>query len=347
MKTDDLDFDLPPALIAQLPPADRAASRLLHYRRDSGQIVHRQFSDLPGLLRQDDLLVFNDARVIPARFMMLKVTGGQIEGLFVAEISPGHWRALLKNLGDPNPGAELRFDSEPTLWATVEKRLDGGEYLLKLNTVEPARDILDRIGRMPLPPYIHREKGRDDRDGLDRQRYQTVYASSPGAVAAPTAGLHFTPELLSRLDEMGIDRAMVTLHVGLGTFKPIVADSLDAHAMHSENFSISAEAARKLNAAVTRGRRIVAVGTTAARVLESQKAGAAFCECTGATSIFIYPPYRWNNVGALITNFHLPRSTLIALVAAMTGLDEQRRIYREAIEKGYRFFSYGDAMLIE
>jgi S-adenosylmethionine:tRNA ribosyltransferase-isomerase len=199
---------------------------------------------------------------------------------------------------------------------------------------------------MPLPPYIRRDKEADERDAADRERYQTVYARAPGAVAAPTAGLHFTPEVLAKLDGRGIERAFVTLHVGLGTFKPVTADELSEHVMHREAYTIPPETFEALNRAKRDQRRIVAVGTTTARVLESQPPGPAFEPKTAETGIFIYPPYDWKHVGALLTNFHLPRSTLIALVAGMVGLDEQRRIYRTAIEQRYRFFSYGDAMLV-
>ena len=213
-------------------------------------------------------------------------------------------------------------------------------------TLTPRLICWQTMGRMPLPPYIKREKWHDGRDDLDRRRYQTVYADSPGAIAAPTAGLHFTPELLKRLDEAGIERAMVTLHVGAGTFKPVTAQTLEQHEMHSEWYSISSAAAESLNRAKRENRRIIAVGTTSARVLESQP-DESFVARSTETSIFIYPPYQWKHVNALITNIHLPRSTLIALVAAMTGLEEQRRIYGQAIAKQYRFFSYGDAMFIE
>jgi S-adenosylmethionine:tRNA ribosyltransferase-isomerase len=346
MRTDDLDFELPPDLIAQSPPAERAASRLLHYRRADRSVAHRTFSDLPGLLRPGDLLVFNDARVVPARFMLRKETGGLIEGLFLAQSAPTRWRVLLRNLG--SYGARpLQFDDELTLLASVVRTGDGGAYELEVGTAEPALQVLERIGRMPLPPYIKREKGRDDRDALDRDRYQTVFARSSGAVAAPTAALHFTDDLFQRLAHRGVERTFVTLHVGLGTFKPVTAIELSRHAMHREAYSIPAEAADALNRAKRDGRRIVAVGTTSARVLESQPADRPFQPTVGETDIFIYPPYAWRHVGALLTNFHLPRSTLIALVAALTGLDEQRRLYRTAIEHRYRFFSYGDAMFIE
>jgi S-adenosylmethionine:tRNA ribosyltransferase-isomerase len=346
MQTDDLDFELPPELIAQSPPAERAASRLLRYRRDDRSIEHRTFWDLPALLRAGDLLVFNDALVVPARFVLRKPTGGRVEGLFIREETPGRWRVMLKNLGGATAG-ELRFEKAEDVTAIVARTLGGGEYELEVSASEPALVLLSRVGRMPLPPYIRRGKDADDRDDADRERYQTVYAKTPGAVAAPTAGLHFTPALLDDLAARGVERTFVTLHVGLGTFKPVTVDELSQHEMHREAYTISAEAADALNRAKRDGRRIVAVGTTSARVIESQPADRPFEPHTTETGIFIYPPYEWKHVGALVTNFHLPRSTLIALVAAMVGLDEQRRIYRTAIDERYRFFSYGDAMFID
>ena len=344
MRSSDLDFDLPPELIAQDPLPDRSGSRLLHYRRSDKRIAHRVFSDLPSLLRRGDVLVFNDARVLPARFMLRKASGGLIEGLFLSQPSATQWRVLLRNLGSCRgtlalEGADLR--------ATIAGVGPGGEYTLEVTASEPAPAVLSRIGRMPLPPYIKRDKGRDARDDADRERYQTVYASAPGAVAAPTAGLHFTPQLLAELDAAGVERTFVTLHVGMGTFKPIEVEELSEHVMHREPYSISESTAEALNRAKRDGRRIIAVGTTAARVQESQPAGEPFVAQTSETGIFIYPPYAWKHVGAMVTNFHLPRSTLIVLVAALVGLDEQRRIYREAIEHRYRFFSYGDASFIE
>lgn len=347
MRTDELHFDLPAELIAQAPPEKRSDSRLLHYVRADGAIHHRVFSDLADLLRPSDLLVFNDAQVIPARFALRKLSGGRIEGLFLSEPIPGQWVTLLRDLGSGDAGTTLVFEAEPAIHATVLENRGQGEFLLDVSEKQRAVATLTRIGRMPLPPYIRREKRGDARDDLDRERYQTVYASSPGAVAAPTAGLHFTPALLARIDERGIERTMVTLHVGMGTFKPITSDTLEAHEMHGENYSITPEAAESLNRAKQDGRRIVAIGTTSARVLESQPANRPFAARSAETSIFIYPPYRWKHVGALLTNFHLPRSTLIALVAALTGLEEQRRIYAEAIAMRYRFFSYGDAMYID
>jgi S-adenosylmethionine:tRNA ribosyltransferase-isomerase len=346
MRTDDLDFPLPPDLIAQSPPPERSASRLLHYRRDDRSIHHRTFADLPSLLRPGDLLVFNDTRVVPARFALRKPGGGHVEALFLAQASPTHWRVMLKNVGQ-GAGMILRFDAAPDLTARVTEKHDAGEYVIDVASNEPALQILARLGRMPLPPYIKREKLHDPRDADDLARYQTVYANAPGAVAAPTAGLHFTPALFDQLDALGVERTFVTLHVGLGTFKPVTADTLDAHDMHRESYEISSAASDALNRAKQERRRIIPVGTTAARVLESQPPDQPFAPRQDSTAIFIYPPYTWRHTDALITNFHLPRSTLIALVAALTGLDEQRRIYQQAIDQRYRFFSYGDAMLVE
>ncbi len=349
MRTDELDFELPAELIAQSPSPERAASRLLHYQKSSGSVEHRTFSDLPTLLRPSDVLVFNDAKVTPARFMLRKNTGGRIEGLFLGEPVPGEWSVLLRNLGDAPVGTILHFADAPEVSARLMARGEGGEYRLAVETgvAGGALAFLNWVGRMPLPPYIKRDKERDGRDETDRERYQTVYAKTPGSVAAPTAGLHFSESILGRIDAMGIARVQLTLHVGLGTFKPVTADTLEDHAMHTEAFSIDAAAADMLNRAEADGRRIVAVGTTAARVLESWPAGERWREASGETSIFIYPPYRWKRVGGLVTNFHLPRSTLIALVGAFVGMERQRELYRVAIKNRYRFFSYGDAMFLE
>lgn len=349
MRSDELDFELPAELIAQEPPEQRGMSRLLRYRRSDQSIGHGIFSDLAAILRAGDVMVFNDTKVLPARLRLRKRTGGGIDGLFVAEIRPGAWRVLLRNIGsEPSAmGTVLAFEGEPDRHMTIRRSLGQGEYEVEITGDEPAAEVLSRVGRMPMPPYIHRGRGGDERDELDLRRYQTVYAQSSGSVAAPTAGLHFTDAMFDALASAGIERVMITLHVGMGTFKPVKSDRLEDHIMHEEHYEVGAAAAAVLNDARRRGRRIVAVGTTAARVLESHAEGEAWTADSGATSIFIYPPYRWKHVGALVTNFHLPRSTLIALVAAMTGLDEQRRIYSEAIAARYRFFSYGDAMIIE
>jgi S-adenosylmethionine:tRNA ribosyltransferase-isomerase len=347
MRTDELDFHLPPELIAQTPAVDRSASRLLHYLRADRSIAHRQFADLTSILRKGDLLVFNDAKVIPARFMLQKETGGGVEGLFLSQTREGLWNVMLKNLGPVNSDKALHFIDDPSILARAIAEQGEGRYALRVESPEPAPSLLARLGRMPLPPYIKRTKDHDPRDDSDRERYQTVYARASGSVAAPTAGLHFTEALLGQLDGMGVESTFVTLHVGLGTFKPVTAGTLEDHLMHVESYSIDERAAEAINGAKNEARRIVAVGTTSARVLESQPEERPIAPQTSDTSIFIYPPYRWKHINALITNFHLPRSTLIALVAAMTGLDEQRRIYQMAIEQRYRFFSYGDAMPIE
>ena len=344
MRTDELDFELPQELIAQEPPAERTASGLLHYRRADRSVSHNRFTDLPRLLRKGDLLVFNNARVLPARFTLRKSTGGRVDGLFLEEVRPGRWLVMLKNMG--HVSGSLHFADAPGILVTVI-RFGDGVYEIEVDSDEPALQLLDRLGRMPLPPYIRRDKEHDARDELDRERYQTVFARVPGAVAAPTAALHFSEALLRELDARQIQRTFVTLHVGIGTFKPVMAQNLDKHEMHAEHYSIDQAAADALNRAKREGRRIIAVGTTSARVLESQPADEPFVPTTEDTRIFIRPPYAWKHVDALITNFHLPRSTLIALVAALVGLDEQRRLYRIAIAERYRFFSYGDAMFIE
>jgi S-adenosylmethionine:tRNA ribosyltransferase-isomerase len=347
VRTDELDFVLPPELIAQQPVPDRAQSRLLHYRRSAGTLADRHFADMPDLLRPGDLLIMNDARVVPARFSLLKPGGGHVEGLFIEQISPGRWRVMLKNVGAPRPEIPLHFLADPDYSLYAISKDAEGHYEVRIDPEVSALELLERIGRMPLPPYIHRTKDHDDRDTADRERYQTVFAGRPCAVAAPTAGLHFTPELIARLTARGIRHAFLTLHVGLGTFKPVTVDRLEEHPMHVETYSIPPATADALNAARQEGRRIIAVGTTSARVLESQRSDQPIRPLSGQTGIFILPPYQWKYVDALITNFHLPRSTLIALVAAMVGLDQQRMLYQHAIAARYRFFSYGDAMFIE
>ncbi len=344
MLTDDLDFELPPDLIAQAPAPDRSGARLLHYRRADGAIAHRHITDLPAILRAGDLLVFNDSRVLPARFALRKASGGLVEGLFLTEIAPGQWRVLLRNLGNPTD-RPMRFEGIEVT-AHITASFGAGEHELAVDAGMSAHDLLEIIGRMPLPPYIKRSRFADPRDEVDRQRYQTVYAVKAGSVAAPTAGLHFDEQLLTQLIAAGIERTFVTLDVGMGTFKTVSAGDLKDHDMHAERYSISPTAAEAINHARAAGRRIIAVGTTACRVLESQPEGTIKPHA-GETRVFIYPPYRWKHVDGLLTNFHLPRSTLIALVAAMVGLQTQRSLYAVAIDERYRFFSYGDAMLLE
>ena len=358
MRTDELDFDLPPELIAQHPATPRDASRLMRYQRATHAVSHHVFRELPKLLRRGDLLVFNDARVLPAKFTLSKPTGGRVGALFLEEPRPGEWIALLKGLGPVRPEVVYRFEApatsldsdtsrdregaDPVAAARILEHLGEGRYRLLIDG-PPTHELLEAVGAMPLPPYIRREHDAPE----DRQRYQTVFAKEPGSVAAPTAGLHFTPELLARLAECGVLQTSITLHVGLGTFRPISTDTLEGHQMHAERYTIPPDAAQAINAARREGRRVIAVGTTAARVLESQPPDRPIEPKTADTAIFIHPPYAWKHVDALVTNFHLPRSTLIALVAAFVGLEQQRRLYRTAIEQRYRFFSYGDAMLVE
>ena len=322
----------------------RSDSRLLHFCRADRTIAHRQFTDLPSLLHPGDLLVLNDARVIPARFDLLKPTGGKVEGLFLEEHAPGQWDVLLRDLGKAAIGTELTFAADPSVKLQLNASQGEGAWQVRVTRLQTdAMAFLDRVGRMPLPPYIRRNRSdAPDLADLDRDRYQTVYAAQPGSVAAPTAGLHFTPEVVDACRRAGV---AITLHVGLGTFKPITSDDLDNHQMHFERYDISPAAADTLNAAKSAGRRIVAVGTTAARVLESQ--GNEFFPRQDRTNLFIRPPYQWKHAGALLTNFHLPRSTLIALVAAFVGLENQREIYQQAIAHRYRFFSYGDTSFLE
>jgi S-adenosylmethionine:tRNA ribosyltransferase-isomerase len=344
----DLDFELPPELIAQTPAPQRAASRLLHYQRAGGAIAHRHFADLPQMLRPGDLLVLNDTRVLPARFTLRKDTGGLVEGLYLGPGPEGTWRVLLRGLGRVRPDRPLWFVGADLPPVYVRAKLADDGYELAVDAAGAGvAELLERVGRMPLPPYIRRARVSDEHDAEDRQRYQTVFARHEGSIAAPTAGLHFTPDLLAELAARGIQQTAVTLHVGLGTFQPVTVERIEDHPMHAEPYTIAEQTAAALNAAVAEGRRIIPVGTTACRVLESQPAGQPFTAHSAQTRLLIYPPYRWKHIGGLITNFHLPRSTLIALVAALVGLEEQRRIYATAIAERYRFFSYGDAMLVE
>jgi S-adenosylmethionine:tRNA ribosyltransferase-isomerase len=318
---------------------------LLHYCRKTGKTEHRLFSQVPELLRPGDLLLLNDSRVIPARFLLRKPGGGLVEGLFVSESTAGEWICMLKNA--PKPGVLMQFVADDAFSGVIAGREPDGLFRLRIAPPAAAAGLLEQIGRMPLPPYLKRNREQDPRDSLDRERYQTVYARTGSSVAAPTAGLHFTPELLRQLETGGVEIARVTLDVGMGTFKPVTAPTLQQHLMHEEVYTISDEAAEQINRACRDGRRIVCVGTTSARVLESQPAEGPVKPGRRATRLLIYPPFEWKRMGALFTNFHLPRSTLVALVAAWVGLDAQRRIYRQAIERNYRFFSYGDASFLE
>ena len=347
MRLAELQYDLPPELIAQHPVTPRDASRLLVLERASGGIAHRMFREVGEYLAAGDGLVLNDTRVIPARFFCRRQSGGRIEALFLRE-DGGDWRVLLK------PGARLKVGerlatADRAVGLVIVARGERGEWLVRPEPAVTAVTWLATFGRTPLPPYIRRgATGHGDSEAADAERYQTVYAARPGAVAAPTAGLHFTADLLSRLAAAGVERADVTLHVGAGTFVPIAAEDLAEHRMHAEWYEVSAGALATSRATRARGRHIVAVGTTAARVLESLPIGSVSPDssASGWTEIFIYPPYRFRHVDRLLTNFHLPGSTLLALVMALASPELIQTAYQEAIARRYRFYSYGDAMLI-
>jgi S-adenosylmethionine:tRNA ribosyltransferase-isomerase len=341
MKLSDFDYALPEELIAQEPVTPRDASRLLVLPPD-GPPAHRAFADLDALLAPGDLLVFNDTRVIPARLVGHKVTGGKVELLLCEPLEGGlgrRWRAMGQASKPIRAGARLEFDG---LAATVEEPEGEGFYRVALDRDgEALAAALERAGRIPLPPYIRRAPGP-----ADRERYQTVWAREPGSAAAPTAGLHFTPELLARLDARGVRRAAVTLHVGPGTFLPVRGDSLEGHRMHAEAYQVPGAAAAEIAACRARGGRVVAVGTTTVRTLESAWRDGAVAAGAGRTALFLKPGHAFRAVDALVTNFHLPRSTLLVLVCAFAGTERVLAAYREAVARRYRFFSYGDAMLL-
>ncbi len=332
----DFDFELPPELIAQHPLADRCASRLLHVTPTALRDLH--FADMEQLLGPDDLLVFNDTRVIRARLLGRKPSGGKVEALIERVLEPKLALALVRTSHRPAIGASFIFDE--SVQATVEGRHDD---FFVLRFEDDVLSVLDRHGHVPLPPYINHADSP-----MDVERYQTVYAQRPGAVAAPTAGLHFTPQLLDRLHAQGVQSTKLTLHVGAGTFQPVRTVRLDDHRMHSEWYDVPPAAAAAINDARRTGRRIVAVGTTSLRALESAALGADQVRAgAGETSLFVLPGFRFRVVDRLITNFHLPRSTLLMLVSAFAGAGRIRSAYEHAINARYRFFSYGDAMLLE
>lgn len=339
MRKSDFHFELPPALIAQYPAEPRSASRLLHLN-PAGACEDLHFTDLPALLRADDLLVFNDTRVLPARLWGHKETGGRCELLIERLLDDARVLAQVRASKSPKAGQRLCFDGG------VSARVLGRQnefFEIAFESDMPLPSVLARIGHIPLPPYITRAD-----EMRDAERYQTVYARRPGAVAAPTAGLHFDAAMLARLDEMGIERAFVTLHVGAGTFAPMRVQDVTEHRMHAEYLQIDAEAATRINEARAAGRRVVAVGTTVVRALESaaQTRGENVDPYAGETRIFIYPGYRFRVVNALFTNFHLPQSTLLMLVCAFGGTEAVLAAYRHAVAASYRFYSYGDAMFL-
>ena len=338
MKRADFAYDLPPELIAQVPLPDRSASRLLVFDAARGRLDDRVFRDLPDLLEPGDLLVFNDTRVLPARMYGTKDTGGEVEILLERVLGTHEAKAQVRASKPLKPGRSITL-VDGTRVSVLER--EGEFYLLRFETRESLEKLLARVGHMPLPPYIQRAD-----TAADQARYQTVFAREPGAVAAPTAGLHVDPPLLEALRARGVEFGHVTLHVGAGTFQPVRADNLADHVMHSEWLNVGAELCEKVRRTRAAGRRVVAVGTTVVRALESASQGGQLAPYAGETRIFIFPGVRVRSVDALVTNFHLPESTLLMLVSAFAGREATLAAYRHAVAQRYRFFSYGDAMLV-
>lgn len=351
---DDFDYHLPEELIAKYPPAARGDSRLLVVHRETGKLEDRMFADVLTYLAPNDCLVLNKTKVIPARlFGKRESTGAMIE-LFLLTRMQGveeQWQVLAGPARKAKKGEMIRFEGSTTIATVLEER-ENGERIVEFTGDEPFETFLDRQGHIPLPPYLHRED-----EAMDRERYQTVFAKEPGAVAAPTAGLHFTTELLETAQRSGVHVAEITLHTGIGTFRPVEVEDVTTHVMHSERYEVSSEAAAEINKAKARGAKVVAVGTTSVRTLEtaSREDGTVLAE-SGSSSIFIYPPYRFKVPDAMITNFHMPKSTLLMMISAFASRDLEGNVlegrelifnaYRHAIRNGYRFYSYGDAMLL-
>ena len=332
-------YDLPQRLIAQTPLERRDGSRLLVLDKTTGQTEHRHFYDLPEYLRPGDCMVLNDSRVIPARLIGARPTGGAIEVMLLKDLGDKRWECLVRPGKKMRPGHQVVF-GDGELTGEVESVSEGGNRIIRFQYEGIFLEILERLGRMPLPPYIKEQLA-------DPERYQTVYSKHPGSAAAPTAGLHFTPELLDKIRAMGVDVRFVTLHVGLGTFRPVKAEDIEDHEMHSEFCTVPADTAEAVNKTKAAGGRIVAVGTTSCRTLESFTGEDGVLRAdSGWTSIFIYPGYKFKCMDALVTNFHLPGSTLVMLVSALAGRENILAAYAEAVEREYRFFSFGDAMFI-
>ena len=339
MRTDDFDYYLPERLIAQTPVEPRDSSRLLVYNRQDKSIEHTVFSDIKKFLKKGDLLVRNNTKVLPARFYTYTPNGAKVEILLLKRFSLTDWEVLVKPGKKAKPGAKLVVNEQLSLevLSTIEQT---GSRLVRFAFDGVFEEIIDKIGEMPLPPYIT-EKLKD------KDRYQTVYAKEQGSSAAPTAGLHFTPSLIKELEDMGVEIVDVLLHVGLGTFRPVKVEDVANHHMHSEYFEVSSTSAEKINRAKAEGRRVIAVGTTSVRTLESATDENGVVQATkGETQIFIYPPYKFKCVDALITNFHLPKSTLLMLVSSLCSKEEILSLYKDAVEREYRFFSFGDSMFI-
>ncbi len=345
MQTEELQYSLPQELIAQEPLAERDASRLLFVDRSQGVYHHRSIRELPQLVAPS-LIVLNDTKVIPARIFTHKPTGGRVELLLIERVSQSsgeqRWLAMSRSSKGVRPGLSLQA-ADGALQIEIEKRVESGRFLVCLRAQQPIDPLLSRCGTLPLPPYIRRPPNSQDLD-----RYQTIYAKNDGAVAAPTAGLHLSKAIMGELEARGCEFAFLTLHIGPGTFTPVRTNVLNEHVMHSERFEVPARTFEAVRQAKQSGRRVLAVGTTVVRALESAcDSDYAFLEGMQQTSLFIYPPYRFKVVDALLTNFHLPRSTLLAMVMAFAGRELIQRSYTAAVEARYRFFSYGDAMLIQ
>lgn len=340
MNKSDFDFYLPEELIAQTPLEKRDTSRLLHLNKQTGEIEHKHFYDIKQYLREGDCLVLNDSRVLPARLIGARPTGGTVELVLLKDLGDNRWECLSRPGRKTKPGQELVFGNGE-LTAVVQEVTLGGNRIVKFSYEGIFLEILERLGKMPLPPYIKEEL-------QDSERYQTVYSKELGSAAAPTAGLHFTKELLAEIADMGVKICYVTLHVGLGTFRPVKADKIEDHEMHSEFCIVPDETAESVNAVKRAGGRVIAVGTTSCRTLESFTTEDGVLQATsGWTNIFIYPGYKFKCIDALITNFHLPESTLIMLVSALAGREHILNAYNTAVKERYRFFSFGDAMMIE
>lgn len=337
MNVSEFNYDLPEELIAQTPVEPRDTSRLLTLDRQTGETKQGTFRDILEDVRPDDVWVFNNTRVIPARLYGKRPTGGRVEVLLLHPLGEDRWEVLVRPGKKALPGTALTFDAGVT--ATVEDRTEFGGRVVKFTYDGDFYARLDEIGEMPLPPYIHERL-------QDRERYQTVYSKTPGSAAAPTAGLHFTPEVMAEITARGATVCYVTLDVGLGTFRPVSVTQIEAHHMHSETYNVSEETARLVNEAKRAGRRIVAVGTTSVRTLESAGQGGVLQAGSGATELFIYPGYEFKIVDAMVTNFHLPQSTLLMMISAFAGKEHVLAAYREAVAAKYRFFSFGDAMWI-
>jgi S-adenosylmethionine:tRNA ribosyltransferase-isomerase len=337
MRIEEFDYDLPPALIAQFPAGERGSGRMLHLEGNTGQCADHRFADLPKFVRPGDLFVFNDTRVIKARLLGTKATGGKVEALIERIVAPRRALAMLRASHAPLPGQRILFSDAAS---AVMVQRQGDFFLLEFD--DDVLSVLDRQGEVPLPPYIERPAGMED-----LARYQTVYARHPGAVAAPTAGLHFDQAMLDRLAASGGELAYITLHIGAGSFQPVRVDQVDSHVMQSERYSVPDATVRAIADARARGGRITAIGTTSLRALEAAAQSGEIKAGDGETRLFIRPGYGFKLVDRLLTNFHLPRSTLLMLVSAFAGIEHVRSAYEHAVDQEYRFFSYGDAMLID